>query len=121
MSCILDSVDCVERVYLYEEKTVTARKTHYCSECKIPIDKKERYITLKALFDGTFYRAKICVHCESIAKTMFCRNIPWPGLIMETLINHVGCGHEFGLACLDGLTPRAKYMIINTLDDIYSC
>lgn len=58
----------------YNEKEVTARKEHKCSEqgCKRTnvIRKGDRYFRISGKFDGDVWDAKLCLRCKRLRNKM---------------------------------------------------
>ena len=47
-----------------EDRVVTARKPHKCTECGAVIEAGDKYRYYSGKFDGIFYVEKICRRCE---------------------------------------------------------
>jgi hypothetical protein len=47
-----------------EDRVVTARKPHKCSECRLLIAPGEKYHYHTGKFDGNFYVEKVCRRCD---------------------------------------------------------
>lgn len=58
-----------EAEYYYElcdTKVVVARKRHSCTACSEPIERGQRYVRFKALFDKRWDLVRRCARCELI-------------------------------------------------------
>jgi len=62
-----DATDDVEQVEFYDEKVVTARKTHTCTECGGEIAPGERYTRKTYRFEGKFHTDRVCTPCHEAA------------------------------------------------------
>lgn len=51
---------------IFEEKHITARKSHVCCECGSTIDPGEKYQHCRGLWDGSWATYKSCETCSSI-------------------------------------------------------
>jgi hypothetical protein len=61
-----------EHPFLYKVKTVIARKTHRCVECRGDIVKGESYESVSAVYDGEWYHFKTCRICVRIRDDIYC-------------------------------------------------
>lgn len=53
---------------VFSERTVTARKTHHCCECRAPIPPGTRYELAKGLWDGAWSTHRTCVTCDAVRR-----------------------------------------------------
>lgn len=60
--CDFDPAEC------YQQKTVTARKQHRCTECDGPINSGESYDRATMLFEGHWLTCRTCQHCLPMAE-----------------------------------------------------
>jgi len=80
MGCDCDS----EYPEFYREQKRKAAKPHTCSDCRGVINKKEGYLSISGMWDGTFFTYKRCADCMHLVCQIpdeGCRCIPLGGLI----------------------------------------
>ena len=53
-------------------KTVTARKSHQCEECRDPINPGERYECTSGKWDGQMSTFRVCLPCVEIRDAFTC-------------------------------------------------
>lgn len=53
---------------VYGEKQVRSRKKHNCYECRVPIQKGDRYYKISGCWDGSWNNYKICQDCYDLGK-----------------------------------------------------
>ena len=114
-TCSIDNYDDGGFVACYSEKLVTSRKEHKCLECRRVIHKGEKYLLAKGLFDGDWFRVKICQDCQSICETFFCSRAF--ECMVDDLKEYIENQHGvIPSECMDLLTPGAKEMVIGLVD-----
>jgi len=121
------SVDCActvgtdvdDRVTLLENKFIRSRKEHKCSECRVTIPKGAEYFKETWTYDGRIDHHKTCEHCYSIRQVFFSSGWYYSQLIedMETFV--IDCGGELSVPCLLQLTPRARGMVCDMIEETY--
>lgn len=53
-----------------DDRTVTAKKVHYCEECWKAILPGERYHRYAGTWEGRFFTNKACLHCAAARKIL---------------------------------------------------
>lgn len=84
---------------IFIETEPKARKEHTCSECRLPIEKKEQYYRLETLYDGSWETSKLHLSCKDYRKMVYdhereegCDYMEsWPpiGELDETMIQRI--------------------------------
>lgn len=101
-----DASDDAEPVEFYDEKMVTGRKVHQCSECDRTIAVGEPHQRKSYKFEGEFHCDRICDGCREVAGEFDLRYVG--GLLWESF----WCEWDEGAnlqGCLNRLTSvRAK-------------
>lgn len=64
--CMVDSADGCDTFSRYVHRK--ARKSHRCGECGREIPSGETYRYATGLYDGGFWQAKTCAHCEAATR-----------------------------------------------------
>lgn len=71
-SCISPGDGDYDTSYTLTQKSVQARKSHKCSECKKVINRGDTYELFKGVWDGKIETYKTCLDCVSLRDTFFC-------------------------------------------------
>ena len=61
-----------EPLDFYREKFVTARKPHECVECKVPINRGDRYWLANGKTEDHFFACKTCPTCKTVRDAFVC-------------------------------------------------
>ncbi len=96
-----------------------AIKDHVCCECKRTVRRGEKYEYVSALYDGHISNYKTCEDCLSIRDELFCEGWYYTKAkeyLWEYLQDVDG---EISEDCLVVLTPRARSMICDMIEEIW--
>ena len=76
---------------LFEERTINARKAHVCYECGSQIDRGEKYVRIKGLWDE-FETYKLCEFCHDASDLVknWCFGELWETITGEGKLEEVG-------------------------------
>lgn len=118
MSCLVDRDDdygCTE----IKQKTVKARKTHWCGECLKLINPGDEYEIYVGAMDGSIFREKTCLVCVELRGHFCCG---WQfGVVLSDIDDKLReSDGTLSLGCLDGLSPAACDVIANMLEEIWA-
>jgi len=80
--CMVDDGDAPEASVTTTPK---AAKPYVCGECRRTIEKGERYLKYKMLYEGTWIESKHCLHCHQLASWLVgeCGGFPCDQLIED--------------------------------------
>ncbi len=111
---------CTEGCVLINIRTdIIARKEHTCFECHKVIEKGERY-TKEVVKDRNKYCVyKTCDDCYSIRQVFFSDGWYWTKILehMDEFVND--CGGDVSNSCLMQLTPRARDMVCDMIEETW--
>jgi hypothetical protein len=121
MNCTLSGDYFDEDCTALQVKTVIARKSHRCGECRKEIVKGEKYETQTLLYDGDISRHKTCLDCVSIRDAFY----PHGGYMFENVMDSVGEQVVFQLhgevdsKCILPLTDKAKDVVFAMIEEAW--
>ena len=101
-------------------RTVTARKSHVCDECRCEIKPGDEYEYAAGKWAGDMYQNKTCRTCLEIRDTFFCDGWAY-GQIYDDFWEHI-CSLEGELPerCLAGLSPAARGNVCGEIEKYWS-
>jgi len=90
---------------------------HKCNECNEEIQINEEYLFEITKYDGVISTHTTCLSCYSIRQVFFSSGWYYGQLIedMETFV--IDCGGELSVPCLLQLTPRARGMVCDMIEE----
>jgi len=101
----------------FSETRPIAKKVHTCSECGRIIESGEEYAYETGKWNGEFEVYKTCEDCLSIREAMFCEKWEYTNL-WNNLVQYLqDIDYEISEDCLLELTPRARNMILDIIDE----
>lgn len=117
-ACIVDAdIDGAPPEFLNEECPV-AQKEHKCTECGRIIHVGEEYLQETGRWGGRIATYKTCTDCSSIRRELVCNF--WYGMILEDLRETIrDCGGDVSEDCLAPLTPRARAMVCEMIEEAW--
>lgn len=113
------SIECESDGYsqFHNDKMVTAKKEHKCTECRGIIKPGDKYEKATGKFDGEFYSYKTCPDCISL-RGLFDR---WCYLaIRESITEYVSEVYaQVPEKCIAALTPGARAFVCGVIEDYW--
>lgn len=91
----------------YDQRIVTAKKLHKCTECGEDIPSGSRYEYTKGLWEGSWSVFKTCLSCREIRDHFACDGYLF-GQLWSDLADNFFPDMKAGGPCMEGLSPEAK-------------
>lgn len=121
----MDSCGCIyveadEPMRMLCKRESVARKQHKCTECNQTIEPGEKYEYHRGVMHDEVPQVyKTCVDCVSIRNEFFCGSWCYE-MILEDLRTHIDeIDGQISSDCLLRLTPGARDMVIDMVDDYF--
>lgn len=105
--CPLSTSDDGETCSFYNQKLVTAKKPHQCTECGEVIPANAKYENVRGCWGGDFSVYKTCASCKEIRDHFSCDGWVF-GQLWEDLEENFFPDMKAGGPCMEGLSPEAK-------------
>lgn len=93
-----------------------SRKTHICGECGVKISVGDTYLKNSGIWNGKFFRYKICVTCESVRVVFFTNGSALGGLWEDFHNNLEEFEGSLPEKCLAELLPEARALVCGILE-----
>ena len=119
-SCACVYIDHDSEAEFHTESIRRARKEHKCTECDVTIQPGQIYEYVFGIWDGCKQVYKTCNDCLTVRKEFFC-SMFFYGRIWEDMWEHVfgGTVGDSVANCLKDLTPRAREMVCELIENIW--
>ena len=119
MECSILSTNCDDYGgQLLQQKIVTARKSHKCTECGAEILRSQKYEVAKFSGEGTVVAYKTCLECLSVRGVFFtnwCYSCVWED-VRDMVTDQQGDVSE---ACISKLTRGARVKVLGFINEYY--
>ena len=117
-TCVIERCDAdSEAPEFYQEKKVTARKEHKCSECGATIKPGDKYIRVVGKWYD-FMEYKTCMDCQLIADLMTCSRVL--GVLWEDIHTAVVDGYDLPWSAIGELPESARNKLLDFVDNIWN-
>ncbi len=110
--CPLSSCDDGDSPDFYNQRVLTAAKTHKCTECREPILKGSQYERVDGVWEGYWTTHKTCMTCVEIRDHFSCEGWIF-GQLWEDLAENFFPNMKAGGPCMEGLSPAAKQCLFD--------
>jgi hypothetical protein len=115
-SCVVSEEG--EPIYNYSSSFRKSAKPLKCGECYGEISPLKRYNLITGVCDGERLNHRVCMDCLSVIQHMFCGGSCAGTVWQDVEVNLEAIDCDMDLCCLENLTPRARTMYIDAIDEV---
>ena len=108
MNCSCIEMDIAGTCEFYNEKIITARKSHKCSECGAEIKPGYKYEYVFGIWEGDKFTVKTCADCLSLRNAFFCSGYYHENIREEIQSFINDCGGDISEKLISNLTKKAR-------------